>query len=78
MTLLTKPGCSLCDDAQDVIVQVRARIAFDLEIRNILDDLVIYANYRHDIPVVLVDGREVARHRLTVQQLEVALPAPLD
>ena len=73
ITLYTKPECSLCDDVLDVIKQVRARIEFDLEIRNILDDLADYEKYKHDIPVILLDGQEIARHHLTEAALEFAL-----
>jgi hypothetical protein len=76
ITLYIKPECSLCDDARDVIDQVRSRIPFDLEIRNILDDLATYEKYKHDIPVILLDGREIARHRLTAAQLEFELARP--
>ena len=73
ITLYTKPECSLCDDARDVINEVRTRIPFELEIRNILDDLETFEKYKHDIPVILLDGHEIARHRLTEDALEFAL-----
>ena len=73
ITLYTKPECSLCDEARDVIDIVRTRIPFDLEIRNILDDLADYEKYKHDITVILLDGKEIARHHLTEAALEFAL-----
>jgi glutaredoxin len=73
VTLYTKPECGLCEEVEEVIEIVRARREFELVRRNILDHLADYDRYKHDIPVVLVNGREIARHRLTEAQLEAAL-----
>jgi hypothetical protein len=73
VTLYTKPGCGLCDEVEDVIRSVRARRPFELELRNILDDFDEYERYKDDIPVVLVNGREIARHHLGEAELEAAL-----
>ena len=73
VTLYTKPGCGLCEEAEEVIEAVRARRPFELVKRNILDDLADYEQYKHDIPVILVDGREVARHHLDEATIDVAL-----
>jgi glutaredoxin len=75
LTLYTKPECSLCDDAKDVIEEARAEIKFELELRDILDDLADFERYKHDIPVILLEGREIARHRITLPQLRQALHA---
>jgi hypothetical protein len=73
VTIFTKPECGLCEEAEEVIEAVRARHPFTLEKRNILDDIDIYERYKHDIPVILLDGREIARHEMTEAQLEAAL-----
>jgi glutaredoxin len=75
VTLYTKPGCHLCEAVEQAIAVVRRRRPFDLEVRNILDDPRDLERYRHEIPVVLVNGRELARHRMTSQELEAALAA---
>jgi glutaredoxin len=75
VTLYTKPGCHLCDAAARVIAAERVRRTFEFEERNILDDPADYAAYRHEIPVVKVDGVEIARHRLDARQLDAALDA---
>jgi len=65
----TKPGCHLCDDMLDLLrAALRGSQAVIAE-RNIALDLDDYERYKHDIPVLLVDGREVARHRITEQAL---------
>jgi rSAM/selenodomain-associated transferase 1 len=75
VTLYTKPGCGLCEEAEEVIEAVRAELQFNLIKRNILDDLHDYNQFRHDIPVIFVDGCEIARHRVTLEQLGSAVTA---
>ena len=73
VTIYTKPGCHLCEEAEEVIEAVRARQAFDVERRNILDDPADYHRYKHEIPVILLNGREIARHHLDEGRLVEAL-----
>ena len=73
VTLYSKPECGLCDEVKDAIDAVRRKRPFELELRNILENLDDYEKYKHDIPVILLDGVEIARHRMTEEQLEFAL-----
>ena len=52
---------------------MRERRPLELVVRNILQDLEDYETYKYDIPVVLLDGVEIARHEMTAEQLERAL-----
>jgi len=58
ITLITKPGCHLCDEARDVI----ERVARDLDVQwvehSLLDDPALSAAYSEQIPVILVDGEQ--------------------
>lgn len=69
VTLYTKPNCPLCDKALEQIERARQRVAFEFEQVNILGDFEIYERYKHDIPVVHLNGAEVARHRLSSEEL---------
>jgi glutaredoxin len=73
VTLYTKPGCHLCEAVEQVIEEVRRRRGFELVVKNILDDPADFEKYQHDIPVVMVDGHEVARHRMEARMFEAAL-----
>jgi glutaredoxin len=73
VTLYTKPGCHLCESVEQVVARVAAKRKLDVETRNIEADPSDFQKYQFDIPVVLVDGKEVARHRLTVREFEAAL-----
>jgi glutaredoxin len=73
VTLYSKPDCHLCDLVKQVIVDVARRRRFRWEVRNILHDPADLEKYKTAIPVVLVDGQEIARYRLTGHDLEAAL-----
>jgi glutaredoxin len=73
VTLYTKPGCHLCDVVKQVIGDVARRRRFRLEVRNILDDPIDTEKFKTAVPVVMVDGHEIARYRLTGHDLEAAL-----
>jgi len=73
VTLFTKPGCHLCEEVEAVIARVAKRRKFELVVRNIVENADDFDRYQYLIPVVHVDGREIARYELTEQQLEDAL-----
>jgi hypothetical protein len=69
VTLYTKPGCHLCEPVADTIAAAAKVRSFQSVIRNILDDPDDLERYKHAIPVVTVNGAEVARYRLSLPQL---------
>ena len=71
--LYSKPGCHLCEPVEEVILAVRREREFEFEVRNIEDDPADFERYKHAIPVVVVDGREIARYKLSRMQLAAAL-----
>lgn len=76
VTLLTKPGCHLCDDARPIVERVVAgHPGVALVERSILDDDALREEYAEDIPVVLVDGRVHSNWHVDADRLEKALAA---
>jgi glutaredoxin len=73
VTLYTKPGCHLCEAVEQAIAQVARRRPLEVVLRNILDDPADLERYQYEIPVVLLDGVEIARYRLTAEELEAAV-----
>ena len=73
VTLYTKPGCRLCEPVAATIAAAAKLRSFSSATRNILDDPAEYERYKHDIPVVTVNGREVARYRLALPDLLAAI-----
>ena len=56
VTLYSKPGCHLCDDALRVLQRVQKLQPFALEEINIQDDPALLAEYGEQIPVVTLNG----------------------
>jgi hypothetical protein len=73
LTLLGKPDCALCHEMQEVVEPVLSEYGASLEVRDIREDAEAFARYRFEIPVLLLDGREIARHRLTADALRELL-----
>jgi hypothetical protein len=64
VTLYSRPGCGLCDEAREVILAERERTPFALEEVDVSGDDVLELEYGIRIPVVLVD--EVERFEVRV------------
>jgi hypothetical protein len=76
ITLLSRPGCHLCDDARAVIASVAADLGVPWQERDITlseSDLRAYGDM---IPVTLIDGVQHDFWRVSEQRLRAALAAP--
>jgi len=74
ITIYSKPGCHLCDRAKEVIERCRAKAEFALEVVDISQDPELLQRYRDDIPVILLDGNEIARHFVRERKVLELLP----
>ena len=59
LTLYSRPGCHLCDEARAVLERARGRAAFEIDEINIETDDGLHARYLERIPVVVLDGEEL-------------------
>jgi glutaredoxin len=59
VTLYTRPGCHLCDDARAALERVREQHPFELDEIDIERDDALHRAYLERIPVVAVDGEEL-------------------
>lgn len=73
--LYSRPACGLCDTARETIVAVRARIPFGFREVDVSGDDALELEYGIRIPVVLLDGEEIAEIRIGEGELERALRA---
>lgn len=84
ITLLTKPGCHLCDVAREVVVTVVSAVSAErgdaastpsivIEEQSILDDAGLLSQYGEEIPVVMIDGRVHTIWRVDAARLRAAL-----
>jgi hypothetical protein len=75
LILVGKPGCHLCEVMHAVAAGVAAEMGLTLAERDVRSDPELDELYRHDIPVLLLGGREVARHRVSAEDLRARLQA---
>jgi Glutaredoxin-like domain (DUF836) len=74
ITLYTRPGCHLCDEAREAILALRAELPpFELSEVNIEQDEGLLARYLERIPVVAVDGEVVSELELKLDLLWASL-----
>lgn len=77
LTFYTKSDCKLCEAAWFVVAKVAPRFGAEIEKVDITApgreqwfDL-----YKHDIPVICLDGREIFRHHVSERELRRRLEA---
>jgi glutaredoxin len=69
LTLLSRPGCHLCEETAAMLERIGAVFATI----NIEADADLERRYGEHIPVILFGDREVARAPITLQSLREAL-----
>ena len=65
VTLYTRPGCHLCDEAKQAMLAARCADLYALQEINIDSDPSLARRYGWDIPVLIINGIETFKHRLT-------------
>lgn len=70
VTVYVRAGCHLCDDAAAVVRRVvgDGHVVVDVD-----DDPALVRRYGEEVPVVLVDGRQVGYWRIDERRLRAAL-----
>ena len=70
LTLLGRPGCGLCEEFLEELRQFSASLPLPpLTVLDVDDDPVLSRRHGLDIPVLLLDGAVVCRHRFDGQEL---------
>jgi hypothetical protein len=73
VTLYSKPGCHLCDDARVVIEGVCDELGESFDEVDIATSPDLMARYGEEIPVTFVDGRQHDYWRVDADRLRAAL-----
>lgn len=73
VTFFTKQECGLCRRAEGILRQVAVHTPFHWVTVDIDRDRQAFLKYCLDIPVILIDGVEHARHALDAPALRRAL-----
>ena len=73
ITLLSRPGCHLCDEARSVIARVAADLGVPWEERDITRSDSDLREYWEQIPVTLIDGVQHDFWHVSEERLRAAL-----
>jgi glutaredoxin len=73
VTLYTRAGCHLCEEAERVLRQERAATPFRLELVDVDRDPELARRYGVRVPVVAVDGVELFEYEVPVDLLRARL-----
>ena len=73
VTLYTRPGCHLCDEAKAAMRDSGCEDEYRLEEINIDEDPDLRDKYGYDIPVVFINGVKAFKHRVDPRQFRSKL-----
>ncbi len=73
VTLLTRQGCSLCDDVRAVLQRICAEFGASLQERDIADSPEESARWADYVPVTMIDGQVHDYWRVREDRLRAAL-----
>ena len=73
VTLYTRAGCGLCEKADAMLKRLQERARFELDYVDLDSDAEAERRYWARIPVVALDGEEVAAAPLDEKQLAAIL-----
>jgi glutaredoxin len=77
VTLYTRTGCCLCDDAKRVIAAARQRADFDYAEIDIDTDLDLVRLYNDEVPVITINRRKAFKYKVNMNDLLKKLTASL-
>jgi glutaredoxin len=67
--LYSRPGCHLCDEMKAVVTRVALHTPIALTEIDITSDPDLEARYGIEIPVLMLEGKKVAKYRVTEEAL---------
>jgi hypothetical protein len=67
--LYSREGCHLCEVVEEQLARIRQSQPFDLEIVDIAGNAALEELYGMEIPVVMLDGKKVAKYHLDEDML---------
>ena len=71
--IYSRPNCHLCDEAKAVIKSFSERYPIEITMTDVDSDPRLQRDYGLDIPVILLNGAEVCRHRVNPGDFEKKL-----
>jgi glutaredoxin len=73
LVLYTANGCHLCEEARATLADLHRNNEFNLDIVDISGDPELERLYRLELPVLMLDGRKIAKFRIDPDKVIRAL-----
>jgi glutaredoxin len=73
LEILTRPGCHLCEEMKETLVEAARGIEIRLREVDISESPELESRFSNDIPVLFVNGSKAFKHRATVQEIRARL-----
>jgi glutaredoxin len=68
VTLYTRPGCHLCEEAKAAIAPILREFGALLREVNVEEDSVLKERYGWDVPVIFIGRHKAAKHLVDLEQ----------
>ena len=75
VTLYTRAGCCLCDEAKRVVLAARGRVDFDYQEVDIDQDPGLQRLYNDEVPVVAINSVKAFKYKVDMQEFLKKLAA---
>ena len=75
VTLYTRTGCCLCDEAKRVLLQARKRAGFDYEEVDIDRDPALQRLYNDEVPVIAINSVKAFKYKVDLDEFLKKLAA---
>jgi len=69
VTLYTRAGCCLCDDAKKVIAAARRHVDFEYQEIDIDSDPDLVRLYNDEVPVINIDRKKAFKYKVNINDL---------
>ena len=73
VTVFSRHGCHLCEDAIKTLENMREELAFEIEIIYIDGDAELEKLYRHEVPVIHINGEHHDFYRVDPERFRTSL-----
>ena len=77
LTIYSRPGCHLCDEMKALVARVAGEPRMDVNVIevDISSDPSLEGRYGLEIPVLMMNGKKVAKYRVSEEELRRTLRA---
>ena len=70
VTIYTRPGCHLCEEAKSAIEASGCAAEYSLEEINIDENQTLRERYGRDIPIIFINGVKAFKHRVDPREFK--------